>query len=126
MSDNQSNNSQDWGNPANGQRLAHSADPVALAKGVVKLAEQAVDLAEHQLQDAKTALKIAQGRLHIAIDRPTWKKILCPGIIMDESGLYTLCIQSGYSYALWNGRIFRAGNRSEQMVDTGATEADIK
>jgi hypothetical protein len=97
-----------------------------LAESAVKAAEQAVYQAEEALLDAKRALQKAEGHRWITMDRPTWKQIFVPGVIMQPHELYTYCMQTGYSYALWNGKIFKAGRPAEQMIDTGALEADIK
>jgi hypothetical protein len=96
------------------------------AAAAVESAKQAVWQAEEALIDAKRALSLAEGRHWIAKDRPTWKQIFVPGVIMQPHELYTYCMQTGYSYALWNGKVFKAGRPAEQMIDTGALEADIK
>jgi hypothetical protein len=95
-------------------------------ESAVESAKQAVWQAEDALLDAKLALIAAEGRQWIVKDRPTWKQIFVPGVLMQLHEIYTYCMQTGYSYAMWNGRIFKAGRPSEQMIDTGAVEADIK
>ena len=81
---------------------------------------------EEQLEEAKRNLTRAKGKAQVLRDRPTWRKIFCPQVITTLPNLYTICMQTGYSYALWNGRIYRAGLPGEGMMDTGMIESDIE
>lgn len=118
MSDNQSQNSDRWGQSA-------PVTEIDLADGAVKNAEQLVRTLEQQLEEAKRNLVRANGRLQVLKDKPSWKKIFCPQTITSLQQIYTTCMQTGYKYALWNGSIYMAGNPSEGMVDTGMIEGDI-
>lgn len=92
----------------------------------VESAELAVFQAEEALLEAKRVLKITEGRRWIVKDSPTWKQIFVPQMLMTPDQLYTQCMQTGYRYVLWNGRIYRAGRPGEQLIDTGVFEEDIK
>lgn len=120
MSDNQSDNSTDWG-----AMTAQPLTPIEEADIAVREAQELIWTIEEQLVEAKRQHLRAKGRAQVLRDRPTWKKIFCPQIITTLPNLYTICMQTGYSYALWNGKIFRAGQPGEGMVDTGMVEADI-
>jgi hypothetical protein len=98
---------------------------ILAAEAGLEVALGNVMVAEDALEEAKRALTRAEGRLLLAKNAPTWKKILCPGIQTDLRQLYTNCMQLGYSYALFNGRIYVAGPPAKGMIDTGLTEEDI-
>ena len=99
---------------------------IDMAQDAVRDAQELVWSLEEQLEEAKRQHIRAKGKLQILKDRPTWKKIFCPQTITTLQQIYTTCMQTGYSYALWNGRIYRAGMAGEGMVDTGMLEDDIK
>lgn len=122
MSDNQSDNSDRWGY---GAATAQPPTAIEEAEAALRDAQELVWALEEQLEEAKRQLTRAKGRVQIVRDRPSWKKIFCPQTIMTLQSIYTACMQTGYTYALWNGRIYRAGNPSEGMVDTGMMESDI-
>lgn len=123
MSDNQSDNSDRWGY---GAATAQLPTPLEEAEAELREAQALVRQLEEQLEEAKRALTRAKGKVQIVRDRPTWKKIFCPQTITTLQNVYTICMQTGYSYALWNGRIYRAGLPGEGMMDTGMLESDIE
>ena len=127
MSDNQSENS-DTCYPGFDQAHADTAHAVeiAAAEDAVQAADNALFQAEEAVGEAKRALTRATGRLWLIKERPTWKQIFVAHVDTTADRLYTTCMQTGYRYVLWNGRIYRAGLPSEQLIDTGAIEADIK
>lgn len=119
MSDNQSENNDRWGQSA-------PVSEIDRADAAVRDAQELVWLLEEQLEEAKRNFTRAKGKLQLLKDKPTWRKIFCPQTITTLQNIYTVCMQTGYSYALWNGRIYRAGLPGEGMVDTGMLEEDIK
>ncbi len=120
MSDNQSENAKDWGIYA-----AQPPTPLEEAESAVREAQSLVWTLEEQLEQAKRDFVRAKGKLQVLKDKPSWRKIFCPQTITTLPNIYTVCMQTGYSYALWNGRIYRAGQPGEGMVDTGMLEGDI-
>lgn len=119
MSDNQSENSAEWGLP---RARATALD----AEREVQRAEQEVSFAEEALREAYAHLRRAEGKLLLQTVHLSWKDILVPKTSAMLENIYTACMQLGYGYALWNGRVFRAGAPGEGMVDTGIVEEDIK
>ena len=122
MSDNQTDNSVD----CNTQAVFNPTTALELAEIAVRDAQTLVWTLEEQLEEAKRDFVRAKGKLQLLKDKPTWRKIFCPQTITTLQNIYTICMQTGYSYALWNGRIYRAGQPGEGMVDTGMREEDIK
>lgn len=122
MSDNQSENSQQWGA---GPLDDGSLDDVAAAEAAVKIAQDSIWHAEEALEEAKRTHTRAKGFLEFIKSRPTWKQILVPTVDMTMPYVYTACMQLGYSFALVNGKIYKAGLPGEQMMDTGMREEDI-
>jgi len=95
------------------------------ATATVEAAKQHVWQCEEALSDAKRALLRAEAERKLILDPPTWKLVFVPKLLTTPQDLYTTCMQTGYQYALWNGRIFAAGAPGEGMVDTGMLEGDI-
>lgn len=129
MSDNQSINTETWGNPANRPRDVEAptpVDPTVQAEAEIRDLQQAVWEAEEALHTAKKALKLAEGRLAVAKEKPTWRQIFSPGVLMSSADIYTYCMQTGYSWAIWNNKLFKIGPPGDPFIDTGLTAEDIK
>lgn len=137
MSDNQSDNSMSWaadvlvkdlsgkfGPPAT--TLPLPVDPLEEAEAKVRKAEQEVFRCEEALEEAQRTLKLAKGRVFIAKEKPTWRQIFCPGVFLCQEDVYKYCMQTGYDYAIWNHKLYKMGPPGDQLIDTGATEDDIK
>lgn len=134
MSDNQSENSSLWPTvlaglqKSRGSAVLHTFEltELAIAEQAVKDTEEAIWQAEQALDDARRDHVKAKGRLAFIKDRPTWKKILCPGVYIEFDRAYAMCMQLGYEFVLINEKIYKAGLPGEQLMDTGMTEEDIK
>lgn len=125
MSDNQSENSQEWRCPETISVTGPEAEVIA-AELAVAAAQDAIWRAEEAFEEAKRAHHRAKGYLIFAKSRPTWKGILVPGVNMNHNMLYTACVQLGYGFVLWNGEVYAVGMPGEQLMPTGVKEEDVK
>lgn len=118
MSDTQLDSS-NWGNPANQTSLAAADEALVIARRRLWELQAAVE-------EAQDAVLLAEGRVWLERERPTWKEILSPQVPTALSQLYTYCMQLGFKYAVFNDCIYRAGTPGEGMMNTGAKIEDIK